>query len=249
MDQLYDDFFLQRTFNSSENIQYGKAQIQDILKLVNLSISAQILDIGCGAGRHLMALDDLGFQNLVGIDVSTECILKSQKNLKNQKVKIYQSDLLNFESNDKFDLVLCLGCTLGYSEMTSDLENNFLDKILNLVKNPSYIAFDFLNTDFCKKNYSYESKTWFQSQDEYILDSRKLINQHFQSKRIYVDKGLKFQKEYQDSALTFNLEMIESLLTKNRIEYQILHSGCSFQSRSEDLSSHLLNSVVIRIDY
>ena len=40
--------------------------------------NSTILDLGCGEGRGLLALKDLGFTNLFGLDISTPKVLKAQ---------------------------------------------------------------------------------------------------------------------------------------------------------------------------
>ncbi len=68
----------------------------------------QILEIGCGYGRYLVALSKLGYQNNFGIDISEEQIAfaKNQLNLKN----VERADALDFLTThqDKYDVILLL---------------------------------------------------------------------------------------------------------------------------------------------
>jgi len=87
-DTYYEDFFYEnyRTF------------IEKSFKDKNLEVSS-VLDLGCGTGRLLSILN---YKYRVGIDRSKEMLDKC----KDKNVKLIQGDMINFQSKDKFDLIL-----------------------------------------------------------------------------------------------------------------------------------------------
>lgn len=57
--------------------------------LHDLNRSISVLDLGCGSGRHLALLDDLGFHSIFGADSSSTSIELCQKHFK--KVPLYHT--------------------------------------------------------------------------------------------------------------------------------------------------------------
>lgn len=63
----------------------------------------KILDIGCGLGHNLFVFKELGFKNVVGVDISPECIDFCKK----KKFNVIQKDVFDFlkENKTKFNLI------------------------------------------------------------------------------------------------------------------------------------------------
>lgn len=75
--------------------------------LKDLSIDANILDIGCGYGEQLIRLHQIGFKNLFGIEVSSSSYEIARKEIENiaQIELIDAFDYLESKKN-KYDLVI-----------------------------------------------------------------------------------------------------------------------------------------------
>ncbi|MCX7678250.1 MAG: class I SAM-dependent methyltransferase [Spirochaetes bacterium] len=73
----------------------------------------QALDLGCGSGRHVITLKEMGFDVVIGSDYSMEAILNSSKKISAQFV-VAQNTMLPFRDSS-FDLVISWG-SLHYSE-------------------------------------------------------------------------------------------------------------------------------------
>jgi SAM-dependent methyltransferase len=73
-------------------------------------VKGRVLDIGCGAGRHSLYLQDIGF-DVVGIDVSPMAVEACRlRGLKDAKVSsIYDADI----ELGRFDTILMLGNNFG----------------------------------------------------------------------------------------------------------------------------------------
>ena len=81
-----------------------------ILKSVRNKGKARILDYGCGQGFLSLKLTKKGF-NVIGIDLSAECIKTCKKNTKENKVKNAKFYVMDCEKTkfqkDYFDMILC----------------------------------------------------------------------------------------------------------------------------------------------
>ena len=63
------------------------------------------IDIGCGPGCLVGLLEEKGFRECYGVDISKDAIQTSPKNIQ-QRLSVGNSTSLNFK-NDEFDLVIC----------------------------------------------------------------------------------------------------------------------------------------------
>lgn len=75
----------------------------------------RVLDLGCGAGRHSLAISKAGF-SVTGIDRSREALELARTKAKEMKVAptFIEDDMRTFNLEQVFDLVLLVGNVFGY---------------------------------------------------------------------------------------------------------------------------------------
>ena len=78
----------------------------EFVKSLNLSLDAEIIDIGAGESRLVDNLLEMGFVNLSVLDISSKSIEKTKKRLglKSNLVNWIVSDINNFNPSKKYDL-------------------------------------------------------------------------------------------------------------------------------------------------
>ena len=75
-------------------------------KYCNKTQNNKILIIGCGCGRTIMGLNDIGFNNIVGVDFSKGMIKQAKKNCSIYNSELYVADALTLPfKNKSFDTV------------------------------------------------------------------------------------------------------------------------------------------------
>ncbi len=92
-----------------------------------------ILDLGCGFGRHLIYLAEQGF-NVKGIDISQEAVEMTNKRLreKNLNAKVLQRDMKDLPFQDQeFDAVLAI-TVIGHA--TKPEINQTVDELYRVMK-------------------------------------------------------------------------------------------------------------------
>jgi len=88
-------------------------QLDLIRRHVNPGCLQSILDLGCGAGRHLEIMRSWGWR-AVGLDLSR--VLLNEARLREPTMPLIQGDMRNIPG--RFDLILSLFTSFGYFEQT-----------------------------------------------------------------------------------------------------------------------------------
>ena len=114
-----------------------------------------ILDFGCGYGRILKELQNKGYTNLSGIDISDKMIEIARKNLPDIIINSFNGIKIPFIQNS-FDCVIIMGVlTCVYDEKKQELILNEIERVLK-PDGIIYIADFKINTD--KRNVERYSK-------------------------------------------------------------------------------------------
>ena len=130
----------------SKNYLHEVAFIQNSIENFLATESSQIalLDMGCGTGNHASKLASDQVQ-VTGIDISIEMIelaIKKQAN-SNFNPNFRVANLLDFEVEEKFDVICIMFNVIGYLENFASLSTLF-DKISRkLLKPGGLLIFDF----------------------------------------------------------------------------------------------------------
>lgn len=184
----------------------------DTISLFCASSKARILDVGCGNGRVLGLLQDKGFNNLYGIDVSS-LFVKSAKKRGLKNVFTYDGKDLPFKDNC-FDII----GSFNVLEHTQDPEGYLLDQIKK-VKKKGYIIVACPN--FLTAAANYPHPRIFGLKNKFKNVSRVI-------QRLTVGRKTAFEKiepiirkdfQYDDDAIVItNLVDIKTLFKKNKCD-------------------------------
>lgn len=198
----FDTWFL---IAPDEPCQITNRDIKLFLKLFQPKISSKILDFGCGTGRHLHALENLGYSSLFGVDFSSEAIKKAkERSNRMSSIKYFCMPLLEFANNYSgfFDYVVSFDFTISlyppqklfeYLKAISDIlvyEGRFLAEVWNpnAVKegkmNRSFVA------DIGLDKFTYHSKyepdkSWIIIQNSYLKRSGENVIMPVQIQFVY----------------------------------------------------------------
>lgn len=105
-----------------------EAEVDFLLTLYPIGPGARILDVGCGTGRHAIALAKRGYR-VTGIDISAGMLAVAR--MKTEElgldVEFLRADARDFRFDEPFDVALCL-CegAVGLIEQGQDAEEHDL---------------------------------------------------------------------------------------------------------------------------
>jgi len=97
--------------------------IKNLIKKYKKSDGNQLLDVGCGTGKHLECFIDAF--SCTGIDINNEMVGVAKTKFKNAIFE--QGDMINFNLKTEFDVILCLFSSIGYVKTYSNLEKTMLN--------------------------------------------------------------------------------------------------------------------------
>jgi 2-polyprenyl-3-methyl-5-hydroxy-6-metoxy-1,4-benzoquinol methylase len=113
---------------------------------MNFSKDLNIVDIGCGTGRHSIELSKRGY-SITGIDLSESLLEKAREKAKQNGVKIdfLRYDARNLPFKKQFDVAIML-CEGGFPLMETDEMNyEILKNVAQSLKDKSKFIFTTLN--------------------------------------------------------------------------------------------------------
>ncbi|MDD5570112.1 MAG: class I SAM-dependent methyltransferase [Bacteroidales bacterium] len=133
--KYYDLLYKDKDYSSE--VDY----IDDLINQ-NSSIKAtDILDLGCGTGKHDFFLSQKDYK-VTGVDLSEEMIKIAQQKYKSEKLNFIIGDAGNVRVNKLFDCVISLFHVASYQTTNEDLINYFKTANEHLKQNGLFM-FDF----------------------------------------------------------------------------------------------------------
>jgi len=114
--------------------------ISDLIKKYGNNNDKNILDIGCGTGKHLSFFKNDGY-DVSGVDVSENMIYEARKYLQ-QEDSLICCKASEFKFNKKFEIIISLFHVMSYQTENDELEKVFRNVSEHLTDNGLFI-FDF----------------------------------------------------------------------------------------------------------
>ena len=206
----------------------SQAEANNFIKqLVNnliLDPEKNVLDLGCGKGRHANTLSKF-FKTLEGIDISKESIDFANKN-KSSNQNFHISDMRDFEMGKSYGYIFNLFTSFGYFENLSD-NLKVLNQCNKHLLKDGLLIIDFLNAKKILKsiNNSNETKTI----DNVNFELNKSIIDNYVVKKIKITDGEK-AFNYQEKVQLFDLNNFIEMFKKTGFE--LISSFCDYNMNS-----------------
>ncbi len=113
------------TLYRHRNQDEANRDVDALLSLVHLQPDLPLLDLCCGAGRHLVALAQKGFGKLAGLDLSADLLAEARKKLDEASihhVKLVRSDMREIPWKEEFAAIISLFTSFGYFQTQQEDE-------------------------------------------------------------------------------------------------------------------------------
>lgn len=211
----FEDWFnspLYEKLYAYRNVDEAKQLAALIEQEIPVSDYPEILDLGCGRGRHSITLAKLGYQ-VTGIDLSPEAIKKARYIAKTEGLTnvTFKVDDMRNSLNRTFDAVVNLFTTFGY--FLDDEENiNVLRNVHSMLKNEGVFFIDYLNAESVKNNIVPDDKG---SYGNLTYTIERKIEEGMVYKTIHFSgKELEEPIEYQERVKLYSLPWFEKIFSE-----------------------------------
>lgn len=127
-------------------------EIDFILSKVDLAEEDNILDLGCGQGRHTLAFAERGYQNITGVDFSDSNIRKAKENAldKHLMCSFIKGDARVYQTGTKYKLILCLYDVIGSFRDEKD-NRKIIKRIKSLLAKSGTAVISVMNMELTEK--------------------------------------------------------------------------------------------------
>lgn len=237
----FEDWFnspLYEKLYSYRNEDEAELLAKLIEKEIPKSDFPDILDLGCGRGRHSITLAELGYE-VTGIDLSPEAIKKarsiaSEKKLKNVTFKV--EDMRN-PLPKTFDAIVNLFTTFGY--FLNDAENErVLDNVTTMLKSEGVFFMDYLNSNIVRNSIVPDESGSYGNLNYTI--KRKIESDMVYKTIQFSGDSLDEPVEYQERVKLYDLDWFEQKFRKFDFQMQSVYGNYKGAKFDPETSSRLI---------
>ena len=122
-------------------------EIQFLMQSLKPTPDSQILEVGCGAGQHVIELARRGFK-VTGYDMSLQLLIQAGDLAQREglQVDFLQGDFKDIGIEERFDAAYCLGTRLGY--FSDDNNRKVIQSVNRSLKKGGRFLLDIINRDY-----------------------------------------------------------------------------------------------------
>jgi SAM-dependent methyltransferase len=210
-DHFFDGYY-KEIWKSLIPAELTAKEIDFMLSYFNLGHSNNVLDLMCGYGRHALGLGRKGV-NVTAIDNLDSYIKEVCETIELEQlpVKAIRADVLEFKTNEKYDLAICMGNSLNFFD---EKDTRTLLKHVSKQLNPDghLLINSWSLLEIAVKNF--REKSWSQVGEQKFLTDSKFL---FHPTRIEVESLILFADGTTESKTgidyLFSINEIENMLT------------------------------------
>jgi SAM-dependent methyltransferase len=190
--------------------QATQAEAQFVIDVLSIQPGAQLLDLGCGYGRHAMELAARGF-HLVGLDLSLPLLLRGADEAQRRGLSInfVHADMRELDFDAQFDGVYCLFSTFGYFD--DETNKKTANAVARALKPGGRFVIEVLNRDYVIGELP--TRVWWEGDGCVVLEE---VEFNYFSSRIHSNRSVVFddgrQIEQEISVRAYSLHELGKLL-------------------------------------
>lgn len=230
--ELPDPIYLESAFQFVESEENTRREVDLVQKLTRMEPYDDVLDLGCGQGRHTVELCRRDFSAVVGVDNSKIVVRMARKRLLEEGLKggrFSQGDAraLKF-SDERFDAVLMLGNVLGAFDKARDEEQVF-SEVARVLRERGSAVFEVADGEWLKANFQPRAYGW-NDQKLFVCTERTLASdgRRLIVREVVVDPEKGMVAENFSAERLFSADELMTLLVKHGFTEVYRHN---FQKR------------------
>tara|TARA_R110002096_G_scaffold350395_2_gene543468 strand:- start:39883 stop:41847 length:1965 start_codon:yes stop_codon:yes gene_type:complete len=221
--------------------QATKFEANFVMESLGVEPGAQLLDVGCGYGRHAMELAARGY-HLVGLDSSLPLLLRGADEAQRRGLTInfVHGDMREMTFESQFDGAYCLFSSFGYFD--DETNKRTAQNIAKALKPGARFVVEVLNRDYLVADLP--SRVWWEGDGCVVLEE---VEFNYFSSRIVSNRSVVFddgrQLEHEISLRSFSLHELGKFL--HAVGFRVLEISGSMSTRGRFFGAHSRDIVVV----
>jgi SAM-dependent methyltransferase len=189
----------------------------------------EILDVGCGYGRHSLELAQQGFR-LTGLDLSLPMLIRAADHAQRRglSVNFVHADMREMTYNGQFDAAYCMLSSFGYFDEETNLR--VATAICRALKPGGRFLLDIINRDYIVGDLP--SRVWWEGDGCVVLEE---VDFNYHTSRVLIRRSVVFgngrQSEQEISLRAYSLHEVGKLLRQAGLRVLDVSGGLATKSR------------------
>ncbi len=131
--------------------EHAHEEVNKLAGWMKLPRQADLLDVGCGMGRHALALADLGF-HVTGVDLSLQLLEEARRKDAQSRVRFLHGDMRQLPFGEaEFDVTVNLFTSFGYFNEEKD-NLQVLRELRRVLRPDGRFVIDYLNPSYIRSH-------------------------------------------------------------------------------------------------
>ncbi len=226
-EEVFDEDFLRTLpFMTAEQTAREAAFIRDSLSPPK---GGEVLDVGCGYGRHALELAQQGFR-LTGLDLSLPMLIRAADHAQRRglSVNFVHADMREMTYNGQFDAAYCMLSSFGYFDEETNLR--VAAAICRALKPGGRFLLDIINRDYIVGDLP--SRVWWEGDGCVVLEE---VDFNYHTSRALIRRSVVFgngrQSEQEISLRAYSLHEVGKLLRQAGLRVLDVSGGLATKSR------------------
>ena len=221
--------------------QATQAEAEFVIEAMGLAPGANVLDVGCGYGRHAMELAARGY-HVVGLDLSTPLLVRGGEEAQRRGLTInfVRGDMRELDFENQFEAAYCLFSTFGYFD--DETNKKTLTNIARALKPGGKVLIEILNRDYIIADLP--TRVWWEGEGCVVLEEVEL---NYFSSRIQVNRSVVFddgrQLEQEISVRAYSLHEVGKLM--HAAGFRVLEVSGGYQTRGRFFGNQSRHIIVL----